>query len=177
MRQHPPDSTIESLNLWQSEKIDDQFHQYHPPRFPFNCRRAGRDRCFAIPANAADASSPDPIFEAIEAHKAARLAFENAVSRGSALEEELPGEKTRSWITVWEEDDCRNRRSAMDRQRARGSPHLRCRKRPAAPRQTSPRPRWRSGAVAAIRYRHSPRRWPEGVQSDDGPDPAMAQPF
>jgi hypothetical protein len=57
----------------------------------------------AIPANAADASTPDPIFEAIEVHKAARLAFENAVSRGSALDEELPGEKTRSWITVWEQ--------------------------------------------------------------------------
>src|SRR3954466_2635132 len=52
----------------------------------------------AVPANAADASTPDPIFEAIELHKAARLAFENAVSRGSALEQELPGEKTRSWI-------------------------------------------------------------------------------
>src|SRR5436309_15327207 len=58
----------------------------------------------AIPANAADASTPDPIFEAIEVHKAARLAFENAFSRGCALEQELPREKTRSWITVWEEE-------------------------------------------------------------------------
>src|SRR6185295_17074920 len=41
----------------------------------------------AIPAKAFGA---DPIFEAIEAHKAARLAFENAVSRSFALEEELP---------------------------------------------------------------------------------------
>ena len=30
-------------------------------------------------------------------------AFENAVSRGSRLDEQLPGEKTRSWITVWEQ--------------------------------------------------------------------------
>ena len=57
----------------------------------------------AIPANAANASEGDPIFEAIEVHKAARLAFENAVSLGSALDEELPSEKTRSWITVWEQ--------------------------------------------------------------------------
>src|SRR3954454_9960647 len=63
----------------------------------------------AIPANAADASTPDPIFDAIEVHKAGRLAFENAVSRGSALEQELAREKTRSWIMDWivETDDPR----------------------------------------------------------------------
>src|ERR1700759_4253382 len=58
----------------------------------------------AIPANAANALGADPILDAIEAHKAARLAFENAVSRGSALEQELPREKTRSWIMDWEEE-------------------------------------------------------------------------
>ena len=58
----------------------------------------------AIPANAANALGADPILEAIEAHKAARLAFENAFSRGCALEQELPREKTRSYITVWEEE-------------------------------------------------------------------------
>ena len=57
----------------------------------------------AAVANAANALRADPIFEAIEVHQAARLAFENAVSRGSALDEELPSEKTRSWITVWEQ--------------------------------------------------------------------------
>jgi hypothetical protein len=30
MRQHPPGSDHRTLNLWQSEKIDDQFNQYHP---------------------------------------------------------------------------------------------------------------------------------------------------
>src|SRR4051794_29097833 len=103
MRQHRLAPTIEPLNLWQSEKIDDPFNQYHPPRFLFNCRRAGSVAAVAIPANAANALRADPIFEAIELHKAARLAFENAVSRGSALEEELPSEKTHSWITVWEQ--------------------------------------------------------------------------
>src|SRR5882757_9087272 len=57
----------------------------------------------AAVANAANALRADPIFEAIEVHKAARVAFENAVSRGSALDEELPSEKTRSYITVWEQ--------------------------------------------------------------------------
>src|SRR3954471_5874002 len=54
-------------------------------------------------ANPVLAAANDPVFAAIEVHKAARLALENAVSRGSALEQELPGEKTRSWITVWEQ--------------------------------------------------------------------------
>jgi hypothetical protein len=57
----------------------------------------------AAVANAASALRADPIFGTIEVHKAARLAFENAVSRGSALDEELPSEKTRSYITVWEQ--------------------------------------------------------------------------
>src|SRR3954464_15067790 len=54
-------------------------------------------------ANPVLAAGNDPIIEAIEVHKAARLAFENAFSRGCALEQELPREKTRSWITVWEQ--------------------------------------------------------------------------
>src|SRR5580698_3350389 len=58
----------------------------------------------AIPANAANALRADPIFEAIESHKAAHLAFENAVRRSFALEEELPREKARSWITVWDQE-------------------------------------------------------------------------
>ena len=69
----------------------------------------------AIPANAFGA---DPIFEAIEVHKAARLAFENAVSRGSALDEELPSEKNPFLDYGLGTNDCRNGRSAMDRQRA-----------------------------------------------------------
>ena len=56
-----------------------------------------------IPADAANALGADPILAAIEAHKEARLAFENAISRSCALEQELPREKTRSYITVWEE--------------------------------------------------------------------------
>src|SRR3954447_21403570 len=58
----------------------------------------------AIPASAANAPGAEPILAAIEVHQAARLAFEDTVSRSCALEQELPREKTRSWITVWEEE-------------------------------------------------------------------------
>jgi hypothetical protein len=122
----------------------------------------------SIAANAADASTPDPIFEAIEAHKAARLAFENAFSRGSALEQELPREKTRSWIMVREEeivetDDPRwidsvrevnrNSEAATD----------------AAYALANVAPTTMAGVVSLLQYAISvrPEEWPEGVQSDD----------
>jgi hypothetical protein len=111
----------------------------------------------AIPANAANALRADPIFEAIEVHKAARLAFENAVSRGSALDEELPGEKTRSWITVWEQ-------SIVEADDPRWIDNVREVDRTPMPKptplalwQASLRPRWRSGGVAAIRHQRPAR--------------------
>lgn len=54
----------------------------------------------ALPALAAEA--PDPIFAAIDAHKAAGEAFEAAVGRGMDLEETLPEEVQQSSITAWE---------------------------------------------------------------------------
>jgi hypothetical protein len=54
----------------------------------------------AIPLRAAQ--EPDPIFAAIEAHKAAGAAFEAAVEREMDLEEALPKEARQSSITVWE---------------------------------------------------------------------------
>jgi hypothetical protein len=122
----------------------------------------------AIPANAADASTPDPIFEAIEVHKAARLAFENAVSRGSALDEELPGEKTRSWITVWEQtivetDDPRWIDSVREVHRTSEA------ETDAACALASIAPTTMAGVVGLLQYTISIRteEWPEGVQSDD----------
>jgi hypothetical protein len=122
----------------------------------------------AIPVNAADASTPDPIFEAIEAHKAARLAFENAVGRGSALDEELPGEKTRSWITVWEQtivetDDPRWIDSVHEVHRASEA------ETDAACALASIAPTTMAGVVGLLQYAISirPEEWPEGVQSDD----------
>jgi hypothetical protein len=122
----------------------------------------------AIPANAADASSPDPIFEAIEVHRAVRLASENAVSRGSALEEVLPREKTRSWITVWEEtivetDDPRWIDSVREVHRTSEAAT------DAAYALANVAPTTMAGVLGLLQYAISvrPEEWPEGVQSDD----------
>jgi hypothetical protein len=122
----------------------------------------------AVPANAADAATPDPIFEAIEVHKAARLAFENAVSRGSALEQELPREKTRSWIAVWEEeivetDDPRWIDSVREVNRTSEAAT------DAAYALANVAPTTMAGVVGLLQYAISvrPEEWPEGVQSDD----------
>jgi hypothetical protein len=94
MRNTRPPSTIEPLNLWQSEEIQMTYSANTTRRgFLSTAAVLAASAAVSIPANALGA---DPIFEAIEVHKAARLAFENAVSRGSALDQELPGEKTRS---------------------------------------------------------------------------------
>jgi hypothetical protein len=119
----------------------------------------------SIPANAFGA---DPIFEAIEIHKAARLAFENAVSRGSALDAELPREKTRSWITVWEQtivetDDPRWIDSVREVHRTSDA------ETDAACALASIAPTTMAGVVGLLQYAISfpPEEWPEGVESDD----------
>jgi hypothetical protein len=126
----------------------------------------------AIPANAAGASAPDPIFEAIEVHNAARLAFENAVSRGCALERELPRDKTRSWITVWEEtivetDDPRWIESVREVHRASEAAAEAAAE--AAYALANVAPTTMAGVVGLLQYAISirPEEWPEGVQSDD----------
>jgi hypothetical protein len=45
---------------------------------------------------------PDPIYEAIEGHKAARAAFECELRQHAALERELPAEKRQTLINAWE---------------------------------------------------------------------------
>jgi hypothetical protein len=122
----------------------------------------------AIPANAASAFEADPIFEAIEAHKAARLAFENAVRRNFALEEELPSEKTRSWITVWEQtivetDDPRWIDSVREVHRTSDA------ETDAAYALATIAPTTMAGVVGLLQYAISirPEEWPEGVHSDD----------
>ena len=128
----------------------------------------GASAAVAIPANAADASTPDPIFEAIDVHKAARLAFENAVSRGCALEQELPREKTRSWITAWEEeivetDDPRWIDSVREVHRTSEATT------DAAYALANVAPTTMAGVVGLLQYAISfpPEEWPEGVESDD----------
>jgi hypothetical protein len=122
----------------------------------------------AIPTDAANAFRADPIFEAIEVHKAARLAFENAVSRGSALDEELPREKTRSWITVWDQtivetDDPRWIDSVREVNRTSDAAA------DAAYALASIAPTTMAGVVRLLQYAISiqPEEWPEGVHSDD----------
>src|SRR3954471_1946828 len=128
----------------------------------------GASAAVAIPANAADASTRDPIFEAIKVHKAARLAFENAVSRGSALEQELPREKTRSCITVWEEeivetDDPQWIDSVREVHRTSDAATE------AAYALANIAPTTMAGVVRLLQYAISfpPEEWPEGVQSDN----------
>ena len=119
-------------------------------------------------ANPVLAAANDPVFAAIEVHKAARLAFENAVSRGSALDEELPGEKTRSWITVWEQtivetDDPRWIDSVRE-------VHLTCdAATDAAYALANIAPTTMAGVLGLLQYAISfpPEEWPEGVQSDE----------
>jgi hypothetical protein len=119
-------------------------------------------------ANPVLAAANDPVFAAIEAHKAARLAFENAVSRGSALDEELPSEKTRSWITVWEQtivetDDPRWIESVREVHRTSDA------ETDAACALASIAPTTMAGVVGLLQYVISirPEEWPEGVHSDD----------
>jgi hypothetical protein len=119
----------------------------------------------AIPA---DAFGADPIFAGIEAHKAARLAFENAFNRSCALEQELPREKTRSWITVWEEeivetDDPRWIDSVREVNRASDATTE------AAYALANVAPTTMAGVVGLLQYAISfpPEEWPEGVESDD----------
>jgi hypothetical protein len=119
----------------------------------------------AVPAKA---STPDPIFDAIEVHKAARFAFENAVSRSCALEQELPREKTRSWVTVWEEeivetDDPRWIDSVREvHQTSEAATD-------AAYALANVAPTTMAGVVGLLQYAISfpPEEWPEGVASDD----------
>lgn len=122
----------------------------------------------AIPANATSALRVDPIFGAIEAHKAAHLAFENAVRRSFALEEELPREKTRSWITVWEQtivetDDPRWIDSVREVHRTSDA------ETDAAYALANIAPTTIAGVVGLLQYAISirPEQWPEGVESDD----------
>src|SRR3954452_4683860 len=101
MRQHPPGSDHRNPSTFgKARKSMTSSTNITRRGFLSTAAALAASAAVAIPANAADASTPDPIFESIEAHKAARLAFENAFNWSCALEEELPREKTRSWITV-----------------------------------------------------------------------------
>jgi hypothetical protein len=109
------------------------------------------------------------LFAAIEHHKAARLAFESAVHRGSKLDEELPSEKTQSQITVFEKrivetDDPRWIESEREINRTSDAEEE------AACALVGIAPSTMPGVIALLRYATSMRleEWPESLQSDDG---------
>ena len=92
------------------------------------------------------------------------------------LRQELPREKTRSWITVWEQtivetDDPRWIDSAREVHRTSDAAT------DAAYALASIAPTTMAGVVGLLQYAISfpPEEWPEGVQSDDDTGgPAMA---
>jgi hypothetical protein len=157
------------FNLWQSEEIQMTDLTNTTRRGLLSTAAAlAASTAVAIPANNANALRADPIFRAIEVHKAARLAFEDAVSRGSALDEELPREKTRSWITVWEQtivetDDPRWIDNVREVDRTSDAAT------DAAYALASTAPTTMAGVMRLLQYAISidPEEWPEGVQSDD----------
>lgn len=59
---------------------------------------------FPLPVSAEDSQRvPDPILAAIETHKAAMSAVVAVLDTHTILEKELPKEKRRSFVTIWEE--------------------------------------------------------------------------
>jgi hypothetical protein len=169
IRQHPPDSRPSKRSTFgKARKSMTSSVNTTRRGFLSTAAALAASAAVAIPANGADASTPDPIFEAIETHKAARLAFKNAVSRGCALERELPRGKTRSWIMDWEEeivetDDPRWIDSVREIHRTSEAAT------DAACALANVAPTTMAGVVGLLQYAISfrPEEWPEGVESDD----------
>src|SRR5258708_7876571 len=119
----------------------------------------------------ASAGGPDPILEAIEAHKAARAAVASVLDVHTILEKELPRERRRSNVDAWEEniidtDDPRwieCERAVMRAWEAEDE---------AAAALVSIQPTSRAGLLAlldhAVAYDTDGHGWPRGLVSDDG---------
>jgi hypothetical protein len=113
---------------------------------------------------------PDPILEAIETHKDAYAAFEAAVRVNFALNDELPKERRRSSITVWETrivetDD--PRWIAAERAVSECSENETA----AAMMLINVNPTTLTGAAALLEYVAHERRdeeWPDELEDDDG---------
>jgi hypothetical protein len=123
------------------------------------------------PAAAAVALSPDPIFAAIEAHKAACVTTRKALDLHSALDQELPVEKCLSSVTAFGEtivatDDPR----WIECERAM----TRCHddETDAACTLVSIVPTTMAGVVALLQYANAADTdglaWPPELESDDG---------
>ena len=113
----------------------------------------------------------DPIFEAIDAHKAARAALEQVLNRSSALDRNLPANKCQSHITAWQEvivasDDPRwieCERAVVKRMEEEGE---------AAQMLITILPTTMGGAVALLQYALSAdtdgERWPTSIETEEG---------
>jgi hypothetical protein len=122
-------------------------------------------------ASQSAAAADDPIFAAIEAHKAARATWIEWVYRHSDLEEELPQEKCKSWADMYEEkifemDDPRwieCERAVVRTMNAEID---------AAVVLVDVRPTTQAGICALLQYAHASdtdgEAWPRELQSDDG---------
>ena len=113
---------------------------------------------------------PDPILEAIETHKDAYAAFEAAVRVNFALDNELPKERRRSRITVWE-----TRIVETDDPRwiaaARAVSECSENETAAAMMLINVNPTTLTGAAALLEYVAHERRdeeWPDELEDDDG---------
>jgi hypothetical protein len=116
-------------------------------------------------------NSPDPILEAIEAHKAARATWIANVYRHSDLERELPRDKRRSWVNIeedkiFETDD--PRWIECEREVMRTSDF----ETDAACALVSIIPTTQAGVVALLQYAlladTDGEGWPRELVSDDG---------
>jgi hypothetical protein len=113
---------------------------------------------------------PDPILEAIEAHKGAYAAFVGAVDVNYTLEKDLPKDRRRSSITIWETiivetDD--PRWIAAARSVFEGSHNETA----AAMMLINVKPTTLTGAAALLEYVAHERRdeeWPDELEDDDG---------
>jgi hypothetical protein len=142
----------------------DWIHDGKP--FGMICRLASRS-----PQAMTSAVAPDPIFEAIEVHKAARRAAASVFDVHTMLEKELPRERRCSDVNVWEEkivetDDPRwieCERAVMKAWEAEDN---------AAIDLVCIQPTTRAGFLAlldhAVAYDTDGHGWPRGLQSDDG---------
>jgi hypothetical protein len=127
-------------------------------------------RAIAVSA-ASSTDESDPIFAAIEAHKAARTEWVGWVHLHGDLEEELPKDKRLSNIDVEEEkivetDDPRWIEAEQQLMRTSDAEES------AAINLVCIQPTTRAGVVAlldhAIAYDTDGEGWPRGIQSDDG---------
>ncbi|SHH62758.1 hypothetical protein [Bradyrhizobium erythrophlei] len=120
---------------------------------------------------AAVALGPDPIFAAIEAHKAACVTTRKTLDVHSALDHELPADKCRSRATAFGEtlvatDDPRWIESERDVMRSFDA------ETDAACALVSVRPTTIAGVLALLQYANAAdtdgEAWPRDLQSDDG---------